>query len=183
MATIVENGPARASAGVTSIGPGSVARADDALLQEGRRLFESLSELVRVLQFRDRDRACCYGVSVSQCYALKAVVDAGGVTVNELSASLYLDKSTASRIANGLVERGLAERERDLEDGRVVRLVATAEGHDLCGRIEGDLAVEYAELLRDFDPEVRSAMPHVLAGLARSFRARVDTSGGSCCSV
>ena len=179
--TLTREGPSEGLAASSGFSPRD--RVDDGLLADGRRLSESLAGLVRVLQFRDRDRACCYGISVSQCYALKAVVDAGGVTVNELSASLYLDKSTASRIANGLVERALVERARDAEDGRVVRLVATPQGRDLYARIERDLSLEYAELLRDFDPEVRSAMPTVLARLARSFADRVDTSGGNCCSV
>jgi len=153
------------------------------LHRDGRAVSEALGELVRILQFRDRDRACCYDLSVSQCYALKRVVDGGGATVNELSAALYLDKSTASRIANGLVDQGLVSRERDPADGRIVCLVATAEGTDVHARIERDLAREYAELLRDFDPEVRSAMPILLERLARSFASRVDTSGGSCCSI
>ena len=48
--------------------------ADDALLADAEQLSGALSELIRVIQFRDRDRACCYDISVSQCYALKRVV-------------------------------------------------------------------------------------------------------------
>ncbi len=49
---------------------------------DARLLSERVGELIRVVQFRDRDRACCYDISVSQCYALKAVNDASGLTVN-----------------------------------------------------------------------------------------------------
>lgn len=156
---------------------------DASLLSDARHLSEALSELIRVVQFRDRDRACCYDISVSQCHALKGVVDAGGLTINDLAAHLYLDKSTASRIADGLVEKALIKRERDGQDGRVVNLVATDEGRELCSNIEGDLAVEYAELLQDFDPEIRSAITKLVASLGRSFAARVDVTGGSCCVV
>jgi len=155
--------------------------ADPALREDARHLSGALSELIRVLQFRDRDRACCYDISVSQCYALKGVVEAGAMTVNELAGQLYLDKSTASRIANGLVDKGLLARKRDHEDGRVVQLIPTVEGTSICARIERDLEVEYAELLSDFDPEVRSAITRLVARLARSFAARVETAGGSCC--
>lgn len=156
---------------------------DPELLGDAHRLSDALSELIRVVQFRDRDRACCYDISVSQCYALKGVVDAGGLTINDLAAHLYLDKSTASRLANNLVEKGLVTRERGAEDGRVVRLVATDAGGVLCQNIEGDLAREYAELLTDFDPEIRAAITRLVARLGRSFAARVETSGGSCCVV
>ena len=93
-----------------------------------------------MVQFRDRDRACCYDISVSQCYALERVVEAEGLTVNELAASLYLDKSTASRVANSLVDKGYLARARDPEDGRVVRLVPTPAGAALCRRILADIA-------------------------------------------
>lgn len=153
------------------------------LRADGARLSEALGDLIRVVQFRDRDRACCYDVSVSQCYALKAVSDAGALTVNDLAGQLYLDKSTASRIANGLVEKGLLVRERDANDGRVVNLVATASGRSVHERIEGDLAREYAEMLADFPPEVREGMTRLVDRLARSFAVRVEASGGSCCVV
>lgn len=155
----------------------------DELVADGARLSEALGELIRVVQFRDRDRACCYDISVSQCYALKAVADAGALTINDLAAELYLDKSTASRIANGLVEKGLLVRERDTSDGRVVNLVATEEGRVVHGRIEADLAGEYAEMLADFPPEVRTGMTRLVDRLARSFAARVEATGGSCCVV
>jgi len=157
--------------------------ADPELLEDAHHLSEALSDLIRVVQFRDRDRACCYDLSVSQCYALKAVDDTGPLTVNDLAGQLYLDKSTASRLANGLVDKGHLVRERDAEDGRVVRLAATEEGHALCSQIEGDLAMEYAELLSDFDPEIRAAITRLVSRLGRSFAARVDASGGSCCVV
>jgi DNA-binding MarR family transcriptional regulator len=150
---------------------------------EGQALSAALTELIRVVQFRDRDRACCYDVSVSQCYALKAVAEAGALTINDLAAHLFLDKSTASRVANGLVDKGLLTKEPDPRDGRVVNLVVTPEGRAIHDRIESDLALEYGELLIDFPPEVRSAVTEVVSRLARSFAARVQTSGGSCCVV
>jgi MarR family transcriptional regulator, 2-MHQ and catechol-resistance regulon repressor len=153
------------------------------LSRAGAELSDALSELVRVIQFRDRDRACCYDLSVSQCYALKGVVDAGGLTVNELAGLLYLDKSTASRIANGLVDKGLLTRVRGASDGRVVQLVPSSSGLVVHERIEADLANEYAELLSDFGPDVRQGVSELVGRLSRSFASRVDTSGGSCCVV
>ena len=100
---------------------------DPTLRADAEHLSDALSELMRVIQFRDRDRACCYDISVSQCYALKGVVDAGALTINDLAAQLYLDKSTASRVANGLVGKGLLARARETGDGRVVRLGAAQE--------------------------------------------------------
>lgn len=156
---------------------------DPGLQPDARAFSDALGDLLRVVQFRDRDRACCHGLSVTQCYALKGVVDAGALTVNDLAAYLYLDKSTASRVANGLVEKGLLARERDPGDGRIVLLVPTRDGRTTHERIEEELAGEYAELLEDFDPEFRSAILKLVRRLGRSFAVRVEASGGSCCVV
>ena len=173
MTTISAARPTSAPAGLPDTG---------ALEADARALSRALSDFVRVVQFRDRDRACCYDVSVSQCYALKAVADADGLTVNELAAELYLEKSSASRLANGLVEAGYLKRGRDPEDGRVVRLETTPRGADLHARIEGDLVREYADLLADLPPDVRSGVVDVVGRLGGTFASRVDTSGGSCCT-
>ena len=159
------------------------ATSDPALLSDGRALSDAVGDFIRVVQFRDRDRACCYDVSESQCYALKAVAEAGPLTVNDLAARLYLDKSTASRVANGLEDKGYLTRRRDPEDGRVIRLSATDEGETLCQRIEDDLASEYADLLADLSPEIRTGVTRLVGRLSQSFSARVEASGGSCCVV
>jgi DNA-binding MarR family transcriptional regulator len=163
--------------------PRGTDQSDPTLLSDGRALSDALGDLIRVVQFRDRDRACCYDVSVSQCYALKAVVEGGPLTVNDLAARLYLDKSTASRVANGLEDKGYLVRQRDPEDGRVIRLHATDAGSALCRRIEDDLTSEYANLLADLSPEVRAGVTRLVGRLTRSFSARVEASGGSCCVV
>ena len=126
---------------------------------------------------------CCYDVSASQCYALKGVVEAGALTVNELSAYLYVDKSTASRIANSLVDKGYLVREAQPEDARVVRLGPTGAGRALCATILGDEERDYAELLEDFEPVTRAEIHRLVAKLGRCFAAGVDASGGSCCVV
>lgn len=164
-------------------GPADASVGAARLTEDSREFYEALGELLRVVQFRDRDRACCYDVSVTQCYALKAVVDRGPVTVNDLAARLYMDKSTASRVAGGLEAKGYVVRTRDEGDGRVVRLQATAAGRALCARIDEDMVREYAELLGDFDPEVRAALSRLVARLGVAFASRVDASGGSCCVV
>ena len=143
----------------------------------------ALSDFIRVVQFRDRDRACCYDLSVTQCYALERIVHSGPLTVNELAAALYLDKSTASRVANSLVGKGILERRGDPDDGRVVRLAPTDRGDSIHQRIEADLVGEYTDLLADFEPAVQAASAEVVRRLATAFSKRIDVSNGRCCAV
>lgn len=160
------------------------ARTDEPSLErDASALYDALSELLRVYTFRDRDRICCFDVSVSQCYALEAIVRHGGPTLNELAAALYLDKSTASRVVDGLERKGYAVRAPHPEDRRAVRLEATAAGRDLLAKIRGSILAEEQQILASFDPEVRRALPRLLGRLARAAAARIDTSGGSCCRI
>jgi DNA-binding MarR family transcriptional regulator len=142
--------------------------ADPRLAADARELHRVLSDLMRVVQFRDRDRICCHDVSVSQCYALEAVQRRGPLTLNELAAHLYLDKSTASRVVKALAEKGYIERRPHPDDGRAMQLVATAAGRRLHAVIERDLLAEVETLVADFDPDVRRALASLLARLSRS---------------
>jgi MarR family transcriptional regulator, 2-MHQ and catechol-resistance regulon repressor len=133
-------------------------------------------ELMRVLRSRDRDRACCYDLSATQCHALQALVRRGPLTVNDLAAHLYLEKSTASRLAATLLDKELVRKRASRSDGRVVVLQVTEAGQRLSRRILNDLTVEYMELLKQIDPELRSALPHLLERLTSVVARR---SGGA----
>jgi DNA-binding MarR family transcriptional regulator len=151
------------------------------LLRDASRLQEALGELIRVLQFRDRDRACCYDLSVSQCHALQTLVSAGPITVNQLAAHLYLEKSTASRLANSLLRRDLIRKRSPESDGRVVILQVTESGLRLSRRINNDLTEEYTELLEGLDPGVREALPGLVQRLTKTIVARTGGEDPTCC--
>ena len=159
-------------------------RTDAAFERDALSLHRSLSELMRMLQFRDRDRICCHDISVTQCYALEALVQraegGGGSTLNELAADLYLDKSTASRVVDSLVAKGYAARAPHPEDGRSVRLTPTAAGRRLYARIDGELLAEARAVLADFPPEVRGAMGELLRRLHAAASVRI--LGDACCA-
>jgi MarR family transcriptional regulator, 2-MHQ and catechol-resistance regulon repressor len=143
----------------------------------------ALTELVRVYQFRDRDRICCYDVSVTQCYALEALILRGPLTLNQVAAELYLDKSTASRVADGLERKGYLKREPNPESRRSVLLRATPAGTELHARIERDILAQEAQILAEFPATARSSLVKLLRSLAGAAAARIDTSGGTCCTV
>lgn len=151
------------------------------LIRDAARVQEALSHLIRLLRFRDRDRACCYDLSVSQCHALEALAQDGPMSVSDLGARLYLEKSTASRLAKALLEKNLIRRRAPRGDTRVVILQVTEAGQRLTRRILNDLAEEYMDLLGEFTPEVREALPTVLDRLSRVIAARTHGSGITCC--
>ena len=135
-------------------------------------LHEALSELVRVYQFRDRDRICCHDVSVTQCYAVEALLRRGPSGLNELAAELYLDKSTASRVVAALERKGYLTRSPHPDDGRAVVLKVTASGRRLYERIRRDLIRETEQLLDGFDSDVPANAARLISRLARAAAAR-----------
>lgn len=154
---------------------------DPTLARDTEELYDSLEDLLRVYQFRDRDRICCFDISVSQCYALEGLVRRGDMTLNDLAAFLYIDKSTASRVVDALERKGYVARAPHPKDGRAVLLTATPAGRELEAKIRESILAEERQLLADFTPEVRQAMTLLIRRLARAASASIEGTGGSCC--
>jgi DNA-binding MarR family transcriptional regulator len=161
----------------------STTKSDPSLERHASALYDALSELIRVYQFRDRDRICTHGISVTQCYALEALIRSGPLTMNELAGRLYLDKSTVSRVVRTLEQKKLIERRPHAEDGRAVLLGCTSQGRKLHEAIRVEIQDREKRLMADFDPEVRSAMIELIDRLARAAEERVSSTGGTCCSI
>src|SRR5512145_1115656 len=105
-----------------------------ALQRDAQALQAAVADLVRVYQFRDRDRICCHDISVTQCHALEMVVEHGPMRLNDLTERLFLDKSTTSRVVRTLVKKGYVEQHADRGDRRATALSATRAGRNLCAR-------------------------------------------------
>jgi MarR family 2-MHQ and catechol resistance regulon transcriptional repressor len=159
-----------------------------ALDRDAVALHEAVANLVRVYQFRDRDRICCHDVSVTQCYALETIVEHGPMRLSTLADRLFLDKSTTSRVVSTLVRKGYVAQRADAEDGRATTLSATRQGQRLCARITDDLVDQQKLLLQDLDPEVRAGVVQVLRRLAQAADARFRSgaasgAGATCCTA
>jgi MarR family 2-MHQ and catechol resistance regulon transcriptional repressor len=158
------------------------------LERDAHALHNAVADLVRVYQFRDRDRICCHDVSVTQCYALETLVAHGPMRLSGLAERLFLDKSTTSRVVSTLVRKGYVEQRADASDGRATTLSATRQGQRLCARITDDLVEQQKQLLQDLDPDVRTGVVQVLRRLAQAADARFRSgvsgvSGATCCTT
>jgi len=155
---------------------------ESSLHHDAKALHAALADLVRVYQFRDRDKICCHDISVTQCYALEVLAEKGPQRSQALAEALMLEKSTVTRVVDALVRKGYAERSPDTDDARAVSLRITRSGRSLYERINGDLIEQQAELLRDLDPDVRAGATEIIRRLGQAARARFvsGTSVGVC---
>lgn len=146
---------------------------------DARALHDAVSELVRIYQFRDRDKICCYDISVTQCYALETLLRSGPLQMGELASALYLDKSTTSRVVDALERKKYVERVPNPEDRRALALRITRAGRELNQRIDADLVEQQKALVKDLDPQLRASVTDVIERLARAAQARFR-AGASC---
>jgi MarR family 2-MHQ and catechol resistance regulon transcriptional repressor len=147
-------------------------RADSRLEADAEALHWAVSDLVRVYQFRDRDRICCYDISVTQCYALEALAEHGPLRLGALAERLHLDKSTASRVVATLVRKGYAAQGPEARDRRAVAIAVTRSGRRLYERITADLIEQQKLVVQDIDPQVRAGVVEVIRRLADAASAR-----------
>ena len=154
---------------------------DPALERDRIDLYNALTDLVRLYQFRDRNMICSNGVSVTQCYALQTLSRGGPMTLGALAKSLRLDKSTVSRVVETLKRKGHLRRSIDPGDARAVRLEVTAKGRALHARIEKEILAEERDILVGLQPDVRRAVIGVLRGLTSVAAARFGS--GAMCGV
>ena len=92
-------------------------------LETADKLHSAAIHLLRRLRVRDRES----GIGPAQLSALSVLVFGGPRSLGELADAEQVRPPTMSRIVAGLTAAGLVKREAT-EDGRRVRLVATAKG-------------------------------------------------------
>jgi DNA-binding MarR family transcriptional regulator len=154
----------------TEAKPGRSSRGS--LERDAADLYGVMTELLRVYQFRDRDRVGYHDLTVTQCYVLEILIRRGAITLNELAAEMRLDKSTLSRVVGGLESKLAVKRTSNPGDGRSILLQATASGTRRYARVEADLIAENAEVLSSFTPAARRQLVVLIDALARAARER-----------
>ncbi len=95
---------------------------------------EAARQLVRELHLLDT-RYCIEGFSFSECHLLTELDRLGQASAKELGDILVLEKSTMSRLVNGLRKRGCIESRDDPADGRRRLLRLTNQGRAGVARV------------------------------------------------
>jgi DNA-binding MarR family transcriptional regulator len=85
-------------------------------------------------------------------YRALVVPAAGPQGMAELAAALAVNPSTATRLCDRLVRKGLVRRHRQAGDRRLVRIAQTAAGRDLVAEVTQRRRAELARLLGALPP-------------------------------
>jgi DNA-binding MarR family transcriptional regulator len=136
-------------------------------------LYRALTELARRYQFRNRDEICCYGLTVSQCYALQTLQE-GSHPTSALSEKLGLDISSTTRLVDQLVKKKLVHRKRGEQDGRVRQIEVTEAGKKLMTQIERDFSLILENAVQDLPEEVQKLLPQIIRQLNRALQCGTE---------
>jgi DNA-binding MarR family transcriptional regulator len=91
------------------------------------------------------------GLSAARLSALSVLVFGGAKTLGELAAAEQVRPPTMTKIVRGLEEGGLVRRDADPQDGRVVRVRATAKGTRILQQARTRRIANLAERLAHLD--------------------------------
>ena len=106
---------------------------DDAHLDEQKkkelsdRLQESLGTIMRATGAMFRRDVERYGITFAQFHMLKRVRARGPMTITEMSKLMMIAVPTASRMIDGLCEKGLLTKSRSESDSRVTMVSLTRQ--------------------------------------------------------
>ena len=130
------------------------------------RLHSAAIHLLRLLRQEDLS----LGLGPTQLSALSVLVFGGPQTIGTLARIEQVALPTISRVADALVRAGLAEREADEQDRRVVRLRASAAGTRLMHKGRKQRVRRLVRLLEELNPAELDTMGAAAERLARLLR-------------
>jgi DNA-binding MarR family transcriptional regulator len=110
-------------------------------------------------------------LSLAQYHLLQPLDDGEASGLRALAERAGVAPPTATKMLDGLVERGLVARERCPEDRRAVRIRLTPEGREAVALKRAMLAERRAAVFADFTPEERRDAARLLERLAGAVEA------------
>jgi DNA-binding MarR family transcriptional regulator len=105
------------------------------------------------------------GLTLSLQSALAVIDVRGSLTLGALAAIEQIAPPTITRIVSKLEDLGLVARTADPDDGRVTRVVVTAEGHEQLVESRERRDVWLRQRFDDLDPEDLAALVAALVPL------------------
>lgn len=108
------------------------------------------------------------GVSASESMALGHLVAVGETTQQELGSHLGLEKSTVSRLVDGMVQKGWVAKKRDPENRRYQKLALTPIGEQAAKQIMEAMRERHARWIAGLTPHEREALAIGLTALVRA---------------
>ncbi len=126
------------------------------------QIRNQFKELIQRMGLLEEQQTKCCNLSLVQCHVLTEVGDTEGMSINELSEKLHLDKSTTSRHVSNLVKSNLVSRVENTQDRRYFTLHLTDLGKTTYKSINNTMDHYYATLLDSLSKEEQEKVNEAL---------------------
>lgn len=136
---------------------------------------EAFDDFVRAAK-RARARVEPDAILTPSQYDLLSPLCDGALGLRELARTAGVSAPTATRMMDGLQERGLATRERAADDRRAVRIALTPSGRDALKRHRTRQLARRRALFEQLSPGERRAAAKVLSRLAAAYELLEETA-------
>jgi DNA-binding MarR family transcriptional regulator len=115
-------------------------------------IYHSLQEIAWQFGSRGINGECCEDLSFIEFMALKRIIEADEISVQEVGNQLNITKSGATKIINRLEQKGYVAKKNSAADGRVCCLRATDNGNQIINRIISKNTLYLEKILKPLDP-------------------------------
>ncbi len=102
------------------------------------------------------------GVTVAEWVVLRDLYAAGAIPPSRLAERLGMTRGAITKLADRLIEKSLAVRAADVDDGRAQTLALTEQGYDIVPELAALADANDAEFFGHLRPEERVALERVL---------------------
>ncbi|MDH3269394.1 MAG: MarR family transcriptional regulator [Ignavibacteria bacterium] len=144
--------------------------------KEVEEFHNSIIELIKKYQFRDRNEITSFGISVSQCYVLETLHFQGALTMKKLAEQMHLTISTITRVVDQLEGKKLVQRKQHIEDSRIRMIRLTSRGEKVFLKSWANVFESEKRIFENIKPEHRK----VLLSLLKDLNNSVDQWQGTC---
>jgi DNA-binding MarR family transcriptional regulator len=103
-----------------------------------------------------------FGINIPEWRVVAWVAEAGSITQQDICDRTRMDKTSVSRAAISLTQRGLLERRANAQDRRSRLLVLTPAGEELYAAIAPKALELERKIFSSFDPEEIAAFKSML---------------------
>lgn len=121
----------------------------------------------------DKDSIAATGLGLSDFAVLEAILHKGPLPVNTIGKKVLLTSGSISTAVDRLTQKGLVNRRRDPDDGRVFRVELTGKGRRVISEAYRRHSRNLEAAAEVLDPEERRTLIRLLKKLGRHAEAQV----------
>jgi DNA-binding MarR family transcriptional regulator len=135
------------------------------------QILKSLRQIVQATDIHSRKLKSEHNITVPQLVCLITIVDDGPLTATKIAEEVFLSPSTVVGILDRLESRKLIQRDRDLNDRRVIHVSATDKGRAVVDTTPSPLHESLVAGLKNLSWEEQEVIAASLKQIVRMMHA------------